>query len=126
PSAGTPSGVPGQDAPAPLTPELADAVEVSRAAAEEEARPGPDPIASPVVTLDPSGADPLGEHVGVEPEGPYAVTHYFESNYPSYVGWRWAVTVAHAGPGDRAPSARSCCRPGRKPPPPRKGRRGAN
>lgn len=100
PSAGTPSGEPGQNEPAPLNPELADAVEVARAAAEEEARPGPDPIASPVVTLDPSGADPVGEHVGVEPEGPYAVTHYFESNYPSYVGWRWAVTVAHAGPGE--------------------------
>ncbi|GAA4852088.1 hypothetical protein GCM10025787_39340 [Saccharopolyspora rosea] len=99
PGAGAPSADSG-GVPAPVNPELAAAVETARAAAEEEARPGADPIGSPVLTMDTAGSDPVGAHVGVEPEGPNAATHYFESNYPGYVGWRWAVTVAHPGPGE--------------------------
>ncbi|WP_188984361.1 DUF3027 domain-containing protein [Saccharopolyspora thermophila] len=100
PGAGAPSEDAGQPVAELLNPELAAAVDVARAAAEEEARPGDDPIGSPVLTLDADGGDPVGAHVGVEPEGPHAATHYFESNYPGYVGWRWAVTVASPGPGE--------------------------
>ncbi|GAA4612132.1 hypothetical protein GCM10023108_07260 [Saccharopolyspora hordei] len=100
PGADAPSGDTGQPEPEPVNPELAAAVDVARAAAEDEARPGADPIGSPVLTVDPEAADPVGAHVGVEPEGPHAATHYFESNYPGYVGWRWAVTVASVGPGE--------------------------
>ena len=64
-------------------PELAAAVEVARAAAIEEA-----------------GGEPIGTHVGVEPEDGGAATHLFEATVPGYRGWRWAVTVAHAGAGE--------------------------
>jgi Protein of unknown function (DUF3027) len=62
-------------------PRLAGAVDVARAAAEQE-----------------SGSDAVGAHVDVENEGGGAVTHLFEANYPGYRGWRWAVTVASPGP----------------------------
>lgn len=100
PGAGAPFEDAGLPAPVPPNPELAAAEDVARAAAEEEARPGDDPIGSPVLTLDAEVSAPVGAHVGVEPEGPHAVTHYFESYYPGYVGWRWAVTVASVGPGE--------------------------
>ncbi|MEV0702474.1 DUF3027 domain-containing protein [Saccharopolyspora sp. NPDC050389] len=90
----------GRPAPVPPNPELAAAEDVARAAAEDEARPGEDPIGSPVLTLDTEANASVGAHVGIEAEGPHAVTHYFESNYPGYVGWRWAVTVASVGPGE--------------------------
>ena len=64
---------------------LAAAVDVAREAAEldaEELAPG----------------DAVGEHVGVQAEGPGAATHLFEATYPGYRGWRWAVTVSTAGP----------------------------
>lgn len=38
----------------------------------------------------------VGEHLGYEPEDERVVTHYFACLMPSYVGWRWAVTVARA------------------------------
>jgi hypothetical protein len=81
-------------------PVLAAAVDIARAAAQEEAEPGDNPIGSPVLTLAADGADAVGEHVAVEAEVEGAATHYFESHYPGYVGWRWAVTVANAGPGE--------------------------
>lgn len=59
---------------------LADAVDVARAAAAEEA-----------------GADPVGRHVGVDAETGGAATHLFEAELAGYRGWRWAVTVASAG-----------------------------
>jgi hypothetical protein len=62
-------------------PVLAAAVDIARAAATEEA-----------------GQEPVGTYVGVDPETGGAVTHYFEADYPGYGGWRWAVTVANAGP----------------------------
>ncbi|PFG93744.1 Protein of unknown function (DUF3027) [Saccharopolyspora erythraea NRRL 2338] len=89
-----PAGVPARPDPV-----LVEAVGIAREAAEDEAAPGDDPIGSPVLTVDAEGGDPVGEHVGFEPEGEHALTHYFESNYPGYVGWRWAVTVA-AVPGE--------------------------
>ncbi|HEV3358241.1 MAG TPA: DUF3027 domain-containing protein [Pseudonocardiaceae bacterium] len=64
-------------------PELAAAVEVARAAAIEEA-----------------GGEDVGTYVGVEPESGGAATHLFDANVPGYRGWRWAVTVAHAGAGE--------------------------
>jgi hypothetical protein len=64
-----------------LDPVLAAAVDVARAAATEEA-----------------GQEPVGRHVGVQPESGGAATHLFEANYPGYGGWRWAVSVATAGP----------------------------
>ena len=69
--------------PAATDPELAAAVEVARAAAVEEA-----------------GGEPIGAHVGVEPEHGGAATHLFDATVPGYRGWRWAVTVAHAGAGE--------------------------
>lgn len=66
----------------PADPALAAAVDVARAAATEEA-----------------GTDPVGAHVGVDPEPDGAATHLFEAELAGYRGWRWAVTVASAGPG---------------------------
>lgn len=57
----------------------ADAVDLARAAAEEDAGPGQ-----------------VGEHVGLQVEGDRVVTHLFTCLNPAYVGWRWAVTVARA------------------------------
>jgi len=76
------SAVPGlEPAGEPVDPVLAAAVEIAHAAATEEA-----------------GLEPVGRHVGVEPESGGAATHLFETNLPGYRGWRWAVTVASAGP----------------------------
>jgi Protein of unknown function (DUF3027) len=61
-------------------PRLADAVDVARAAAEQE-----------------GGSDAVGAHVQADDEDGGAVTHLFETNYPGYRGWRWAVTVASPG-----------------------------
>jgi hypothetical protein len=68
----------------PLSAQLADAVELARAAAEE-------------------GADEqeIGEHAGIHVEEGGAVTHLFEAHKPGYRGWCWAVTVAAAGPGEK-------------------------
>jgi hypothetical protein len=57
----------------------ADAVDLARAAAAEQA-----------------GADHVGPHVGVESDGDRLATHLFVCLDPAYSGWRWAVTVARA------------------------------
>lgn len=80
-------------------PKLAGAVETARSAAEEEAVIGTDPTGSPVLVMETNG-EAVGEHVGVEYESEHAATHYFETTYRGYVGWRWAVTVATSGPDD--------------------------
>ncbi|MHA6802201.1 DUF3027 domain-containing protein [Salinifilum ghardaiensis] len=80
--------------------ELTAAVEVARAAAVDEARPADGAIRSPVLTQAADGTNPVGEHVGARTEDAHSATHYFEAHYPGYVGWRWAVTVASAGPGE--------------------------
>ncbi|HVV19822.1 MAG TPA: DUF3027 domain-containing protein [Pseudonocardiaceae bacterium] len=64
-----------------VDPILAGAVDIARAAAAEEA-----------------GTEPVGAHVGVDPEPGGAATHLFEADLPGYRGWRWAVTVASGGP----------------------------
>ncbi|HVY10216.1 MAG TPA: DUF3027 domain-containing protein [Mycobacteriales bacterium] len=56
----------------------AAAVDLARAAAEEEA------------------PDLVGEHLGFDADEPRVVTHYFATLDPAYAGWRWAVTVARA------------------------------
>jgi hypothetical protein len=61
---------------------LARAVDVARAAAEEEA-PGL-----------------VGEHAGVQADDERLVTHLFHSLDPAYRGWRWAVTIARAASAD--------------------------
>lgn len=45
-----------------------------------------------------SGADTVGEHLGVDYEDTNAATHRFAAHLPGYQGWQWAVVVA-AGPG---------------------------
>jgi hypothetical protein len=57
----------------------ADAVDLARAAAQDNAGPGQ-----------------VGAHVGTEVETDRVVTHLFASLSPAYVGWRWAVTVTRA------------------------------
>ncbi|MDO9457053.1 DUF3027 domain-containing protein [Nocardioides sp.] len=43
-------------------------------------------------------ASEVGDHLGVEAEteADRTVTHFFGSNRPGYLGWRWAVTVVRA------------------------------
>ncbi|HVK25242.1 MAG TPA: DUF3027 domain-containing protein [Actinokineospora sp.] len=62
-------------------PDLLSAVDFARAAAMTQA-----------------GAE-VGRHVAAQPEDAAAVTHLFDADKPGYYGWRWAVTVSHAGPG---------------------------
>jgi hypothetical protein len=69
--------------PAPETAALADARDLARAAAREEA------------------GDEVGTHVGVQTEDESSLTHLFEADKTGYHGWRWAVTVAYAGPGTK-------------------------
>ncbi|MGH3959489.1 DUF3027 domain-containing protein [Mycobacterium sp.] len=45
-----------------------------------------------------SGADTVGDYLGVGYEDPTAATHRFLANLPGYQGWQWAVVVA-AYPG---------------------------
>ncbi|HEU5475466.1 MAG TPA: DUF3027 domain-containing protein [Actinophytocola sp.] len=64
----------------PLLRQLSDAIELARAAAEEDA-----------------DEQEIGAHVGVQLEEGGAVTHHFAAHRPGYRGWHWAVTVAAAG-----------------------------
>lgn len=50
-----------------------------------------------------SGADTVGEHLGVDYEDPTAATHRFGALLPGYQGWQWAVVVA-AIPGATEPT----------------------
>jgi hypothetical protein len=72
---------PGSSPERDLSEALSGAVELARQAARVEA-----------------GDSPVGEHVGAQTEEGGAVTHLFEAELPGYRGWRWAVTVASAGP----------------------------
>ena len=64
---------------------LAGAVELARAAAEEDA----------------SSPQDVGEHLGCQVEGSRLVTHQFAATMRGYRGWRWHVVLG------RAPRARS-------------------
>ncbi|NSC22383.1 DUF3027 domain-containing protein [Streptomyces albus subsp. chlorinus] len=57
----------------------AEAVELARSAAEEEAAPGT-----------------VGAWIEAVADADRVVTHFFEAREPGYRGWRWAVTVARA------------------------------
>jgi hypothetical protein len=57
---------------------LAEAVELARAAAEQDA------------------GGPVGEHLGVEVDDDRVLTHSFVTLDPAYRGWRWAVTLTRA------------------------------
>jgi Protein of unknown function (DUF3027) len=72
-----------------------DAVDLARAAAEQEAGPGL-----------------VGEHLGVEPEGDRVCTHLFACLDPAYEGWRWAVTVARASRSKTVTVSESLLLPG--------------
>lgn len=50
-----------------------------------------------------SGAETVGEHLGVDYEDPTAATHRFGALLPGYQGWQWAVVVA-AIPGATEPT----------------------
>ncbi len=65
------------------SPDLAEAVDLARQAAQQEA-----------------GERPVGPHAGIEAEEGGAATHLFEAMLPGYRGWHWAVTVASAGQGE--------------------------
>lgn len=41
----------------------------------------------------------VGDHQGVQAEGPGVVTHFFAATMSGYPGWRWSVTLSHA-PGE--------------------------
>src|SRR5947209_3343446 len=45
-----------------------------------------------------SGAEAVGDYLGVSYEDPTAATHRFLAHLPGYQGWQWAVVVA-AYPG---------------------------
>ena len=47
-----------------------------------------------------SGADTVGDYLGVGYEDPTSATHRFLAHLPGYQGWQWAVVVA-AYPGRR-------------------------
>ncbi|OBI89332.1 hypothetical protein A5661_04360 [Mycobacterium asiaticum] len=49
-----------------------------------------------------SGADAVGDYLGVTYEDPNAATHRFLAHVPGYQGWQWAVVVAGYAGGDRA------------------------
>jgi hypothetical protein len=78
-AAGTGDNVIGPAAAPEPDPRLVAATDDARAAAADEA-----------------GGEHIGEHVDLQAEDG-AVTHLFEARLPGYRGWRWAVTVAHAG-----------------------------
>lgn len=75
---------------------LVAAVDHARGAAVEEAAFDVGPAAA---------AGAVGEHVSSQEESPgdgpgRALTHFFGTSHGGYRGWRWAVTLACAGPGE--------------------------
>jgi Protein of unknown function (DUF3027) len=49
-----------------------------------------------------SGADTVGDYLGVGYEDPTAATHRFLAHMPGYQGWQWAVVVAAYPGADQA------------------------
>jgi hypothetical protein len=66
--------------------ESADAVELARAAAVEDA----------VLDLGSAGERAVGEHLEAVAEEGGGVTHFFAARQSGYRGWRWSVTLACA------------------------------
>ncbi len=73
----------------------AQAVDLARAAAEEEAGPGQ-----------------VGPHAGAVAEGDRVVTHLFTCLDPAYLGWQWAVTVTRASRSKSVTVSESVLLPG--------------
>lgn len=73
----------------------AEAVDLARAAAEDDAAAGE-----------------VGAHVGIEIEADRIVTHLFACLSPGYVGWRWAVTVSRAARSKTVTVSESVLLPG--------------
>jgi len=67
---------------------LVAAVEQARSAAIDEAALDVGYAAAPGL---------VGDHLEAVSEGPGGVTHYFDSTYGGYRGWRWSVTLATGG-----------------------------
>ena len=73
----------------------ADAVELARGAAAEEA-----------------GADGVGEHLGVHGDDDRVVTHRFAALSRAYVGWEWSVTLVRASRAKAVTVDEVCLLPG--------------
>ncbi|WP_307724023.1 MULTISPECIES: DUF3027 domain-containing protein [Pseudonocardia] len=107
----SPEGATVPQAPAPpaateprvAPPELFDAVDIARAAAVEEAA---DELGRAAAVA------AVGLHLGAGAEDDGSVTHSFVAELPGYRGWRWAVTVASAGPSEPATVSESVLLPG--------------
>ncbi len=88
-------------APAPRTraatldPACAEAVDVAREAAVEQA-----------------GEAGVGEHLGVDAEDERVATHRFACLSRAYVGWEWSVTVARASRAKNVTVDEVCLLPG--------------
>ena len=72
---------------------------------DPSATPDPDPVCAAALELARTvavevGGAAVGEHQGIETDGPLVVTHSFATTDPAYVGWRWAVTVARSQGSD--------------------------
>lgn len=96
PAADVPDSATVADVPDSAT--VADAAGVAGDAATDA---GVDPVCAAAVELAravalEAGGSAVGEHLGVDSDGPLVVTHSFASTDKAYVGWRWAVTVARA------------------------------
>ncbi|HXP20317.1 MAG TPA: DUF3027 domain-containing protein [Streptosporangiaceae bacterium] len=72
----------------------ADAIDLARSAAEE------------------AGPGQVGAHLGTETDSDRVVTHLFACLSRSYVGWRWAVTVARAARSKHVTVSESLLLPG--------------
>ncbi|EUA92887.1 hypothetical protein I551_0510 [Mycobacterium ulcerans str. Harvey] len=70
--------------PEELAPTLTGAVALAREAVEEF-----------------SGAEAVGDYLGVSYEDPNAATHRFLAHLPGYQGWQWAAVVASYVGADR-------------------------
>jgi hypothetical protein len=70
------------DAATELDPVIDSAVDVARAAAVELA------------------GDSVGDYLGVQTDEQMVATHTFASTAAGYIGWNWAVTVAHVADSD--------------------------
>jgi DUF3027 family protein len=59
-----------------------------------------------------SGADTVGEHLGVRYEDSSTATHRFLAHVPGYQGWQWAVVVAAHPGADHATVSEAVLVPG--------------
>jgi hypothetical protein len=92
--AGTETGT-GRGRSVPLDPACAEAVELARDAALEQA-----------------GPEGVGAHMGVDAEDDRVATHRFAALSRAYVGWEWSVTVARASRAKNVTVDEVCLLPG--------------